>query len=276
MNQLYGIDISSIGQGYLSPGAWDQVNSVCNFVIMQATYGTITDEQFKNNQAEARRVRASAGPLGIGYYHFAYPTLLDPITSATYFIQNLSGLDDGEILALDLEGNIGSTPVDWSLRFLNEVQSLTGVKGLIYLNQSIMNGYDWTPVVNAGYGLWIADYDGNKTAPGPSGKWPFAAIKQWTDADTVSGISGKVDGDTFQGTFDEFYAYGYKIPTSTTTLPPPTTTTTLPPTTTTTTTTQSTTTTTTLPPTPAPAPHPPQTSSLWERILTWIKEFFHL
>jgi GH25 family lysozyme M1 (1,4-beta-N-acetylmuramidase) len=215
MNELYGIDCSQF-QGTIN---WDQLNAAANFAIIRAAYGTITDPYFAANQQGARRVRASAGPLGVGYYYYAYPTLLDPVTSANYFVDTVGDLQDGEVLALDLEGNVGPEPVAWSLAFLQAVESRTGVKPLVYLNQSEVSGYNWQPVYSAGFGLWLADYNGDKTSSSPATPWPFVAMRQWTSSDVVSGVAGKVDGDTFYGTFDEFYKYGYSAPSSTP-LPP--------------------------------------------------------
>jgi lysozyme len=214
--QLYGADISEF-QGAIN---WDQLNSAANFVIMRATYGTVVDQVFARNQSEARRVRAAAGPLGVGYYHFAYPTLLDPGVSAAFFVQTLGPLQAGEIMVLDLEGSIGPDPVAWSGDWLLQVERLTGVKPLIYLNQSEEQAYDWSPVVRNGYGLWLAKYDGNKVSVPTATHWPLVALKQWTDVDKVIGISGNVDGDTFQGDFSQFYAYGYKPPVASPAPPP--------------------------------------------------------
>lgn len=218
---IYGCDISQF-QGMIN---WDELNSVSNFVMIRAAYGTMPDTMFAANQAEARRVQASAGPLGIGYYYYAYPTLLDAPTSAKYFLDTVGRLDPGEILALDLEGNVGPEPVAWALDFMQVVQELVGTRPLIYLNQSEVTSYDWSALINNGNGLWLANYSGNKNLAPPSGPWPFAAMTQWTDADTVAGISGNVDGDMFQGDITAFEAYGIQpappaTPVSTATVPP--------------------------------------------------------
>lgn len=204
---LFGCDISE-WQGIVD---WDELNSVANFVMIRASFGTMRqDYQFQRNQSEARRVKFQAGPLGVGYFYFSYPTLADALTSANYFVNNLGPLQGGEVLALDLEGDIGNDPVGWSLAWLKQVEARTTVKPLIYLNQSIMNGYSWQPVVDNGNGLWIADYDGDKTSVPPMGAWPVVAMKQWTDVDVVGGVPAKVDGDTFYGDFDAFAKYGYQ------------------------------------------------------------------
>ncbi len=262
MSQLFGVDVSEF-QGVID---WDALNNAANFVIIRASFGTMRkDNQFDRNQSEARRVQAAAGPLGIGYYYYAYPTLVDAVSSANYFVDNL-GWQKGELVCLDLEGAIGDAPVTWSLQWLRQVENRLWIKPLIYLNQSIMNGYDWSPVVSNGYGLWVADYDNNQTSIPPSGAWPFAAIKQWTDAASVAGIAGKVDSDTFFGDFNAWAAYGGQIsptppapqpqpaPPQPPTPEPPQPNPTPPPT-----------------PTPPPSPAP----SFWQRLIAWLKRLLY-
>jgi lysozyme len=273
--ELYGVDISEF-QGVIN---WDALNAVANFVYIRMGFGTSRkDFQFDRNKAEARRVQAAAGPLGIGYYYYAYPTLLGAVESANWFADNVGDLQPGEQLALDLEGDIGNDPAGWTLAFLQQVEARTGIKALTYLNQSEINGYNWGAVIAGNFGLWEAQYSGDKTVKPAPGQWPFAAGRQWSSTDTVAGIGNKVDGDTWYGDFDSFYAYGLKPaapapePTTTTTtteVPVTTTTTTTAPvqtaTTTTTTSTrldslsggpQSTTTTMTHAPAPAPVQAP--------------------
>lgn len=220
-NRLYGVDVSQ----FQNTIGWPELNSASNFVMIRAAYGTMTDTQFSNNRTGARNMRATAGPLGIGYYYYAYPTLLDAPTSAKYFVDTVGPLQPGEILALDLEGNVGPSPVAWALDWLEVVDELTGVKPLIYLNQSEVAGYDWAVVVSGGYGLWLADYSIGKDGAMPSVKyWPIIAMVQWTDSDTVAGIAANVDGDIFDGDFNEFYEYGSpepEAPLPTTPTPPP-------------------------------------------------------
>ena len=79
-------------------------------------------------------------------------------------------------------------------------------------------GPRWTPVVNGGYGLWVADYtyDPNKF-DAYIGAWPFAVLQQWTDKQEVPGIDADVDGDCFFGDASTFHKYGYQYPI----VPPP-------------------------------------------------------
>lgn len=215
MALIFGGDYSQF-QGTIN---YQSVVTNSDFCVIRASYGTAAqDTKFAVNQAGFRAATTAYNTnFCLGYYYFAYPTLVDPITSANFFISNLGTINVGEFLALDLEGTIGSTPVAWSLSFLQQCEFLTnGTKPLIYLNQSILTGYDWTSVVNNGNQLWIARYDGLQTTAGPHGVWPEAIMKQWTDTGTMPGISGNVDQDTFWGVAADLRALGYQQPT-----PPP-------------------------------------------------------
>ena len=215
--ELYGVDVSQF-QGIIG---WDALNAVANFVAIRVCDGTILDTQFQRNQSESRRVQASAGPLGIAWYTHTYPTLLTPQESAAYFLATIGTLLPGERLAHDLEGNLGPTPVEWSRQFATAIHDATGVWVDMYLNKSEQSGYDWTPVTSLGCKLWDADYNEGKTASPPATPGWVLAMRQWTNVDAVAGISGNVDGDTFYGAFNDFFAGGKQVP-----APPPTTTTT--------------------------------------------------
>jgi hypothetical protein len=103
--------------------------------------------------------------------------------------------------------------VGWCKRWLDFVSQNLGVKPLIYLNQSTAEGYDWQPVIDSGYGLWIAAYTYDPTNNNfKTGKWPFAAMQQWTDKQIVPGANGELDGDVFFGDSKAFGAYGYHKP----------------------------------------------------------------
>lgn len=206
MAEMYGVDVSE----FQSVIDWDALNAVSQFVIIRATYGTLVDTMFERNQSEARRVQAAAGPLGIGYYSYGYPTLLGAAESANFFVDTV-GVKPGEVMALDLEGNVGNDPVGWSLEFLQQVEKRTGIKAWIYLNQSEKAGYNWQPVVDAGYELWEAQYSGDRTTTPDPAPWPRVAGRQWSSTDQVAGIGGLVDGDTFYSDITAFNAVGLQV-----------------------------------------------------------------
>ncbi|MGH7749499.1 MAG: glycoside hydrolase family 25 protein, partial [Candidatus Dormibacteria bacterium] len=148
--------------------------------------------------------------MGVGYYHFARPDLSNkPEDEATWFHQTASP-EAGEILALDFEVSYGGDIVAWCKTFLDSLSSkLNGYKPLIYLNQSLLRSHDWSSVFNAGYGLWLADYDNSVTDVATP--WPNdEAFKQFTDSAVVGGVIGKVDEDVLFGDINTFKAYGYQ------------------------------------------------------------------
>lgn len=186
-----------------------------NFVIIKATEGTsYIDPKFSRNQSESRRVG-----LPLGYYHFARPDLGNsPEVEADFYLKTLGEVRDGEVLTLDYEClNQIQSHIDWCKKFVDRVASkLNGVKCLMYLNQSQVSKFDWSAIVNAGYGLWIASYtyDPKKNIFN-KGQWKTVAMQQWTNRQQVPGIPTPADGDVFFGDIVTFKKYGYKTPTPT-------------------------------------------------------------
>jgi len=187
---------------------WDIYKNNTNGVILKASEGNgYTDTKFSRNQTEARRVG-----LPLGYYHFARSDLKNtPEAEAAWFLKVCGELKDGEFLCLDYEATWSGEVVEWCLKFLEYVNTITKVKPFIYLNQALIKKYDWKSVVDKNYALWVAayTYDPNKN-DFVTGKWPSAAIQQWTNKQTVPGIIGDVDGNVFFGTVNALKKYGYK------------------------------------------------------------------
>lgn len=205
---IVGNDISEF-QGQVD---WVTYKNNSNFVFMKASEGVgYIDKWFGNNRSKARQEG-----LPRGFYHFARPDLGNNAFDEARFFCNLIDGDpilEGEVLALDFEVAYND-PVNWCKAWLDDVSAhFKGIKPMIYLNQSLASNYDWSPVINEGYALWIAAYTGSPTNNNFNiGKWPSAALQQWSDNQQVPGISGNVDGDVFFGDVDQFKAYGYKKP----------------------------------------------------------------
>lgn len=203
---MRGCDISH-WQGSIN---FDKLATAAEFVIIKASEGvTYRDPMMPTYRDNARRV----GML-VGYYHFARPTYGNSAESeAQYFMQTIKGgIQNGDVLVLDFEVTHRDA-VNWCKQWLDYVsQNMNGCKPLVYMDQSRLNGYDWQKVVDAGYGLWIAKYDNAPDVIPPSGKWPFAAMKQYTSSASLPGISGRADANTFFGTHDQFVKYGYYRP----------------------------------------------------------------
>ena len=120
------------------------------------------------------------------------------------------------LLVLDWEGSAVNSGVAYAKEFLDRLQELTGVKGLLYTYNNCVNSYDWSSVVAADYGLWNAGYYAgyqtmgyNPNAPlyGGTGAWPGAAMYQYTSSGRLSGWGGNLDLNVFYGNAAAWDAY---------------------------------------------------------------------
>lgn len=210
---IVGQDISE----FQSSVDWNTYKNNTNFVIVRATFGTgYVDKKFTQYRDGAR-----ASGLPMGFYHYAYPQYNTPEAEADWCLSQVD-LRENEILALDFEESWNGNRVDFCKRWLDRVSlKLNGYKPLIYLNQSLISNNDWTPVVNGGYGLWVAAYTYDPTKNNfVLGAWKFAAMQQWTSSQQVPGIPGNLDGDVFFGDKATFYKYGYHKPVAPPTIDP--------------------------------------------------------
>ena len=195
---LKGIDISH-WQGIIS---WKNVP--VDFAIIKCAggdNGLYIDPMFAQNKAGVRRTNI----LG-GYYYFAGNG--DPKLEADFFVKSVGDIQSGELLALDAE--LGQSP-QWCREFLDEVSKQVGFKPLCYCPAG--NGWDWSPVIQGNYGLWIARYGLNlgyllASWPPKIGKWPFYTIWQYTSRGKVKGIIGNVDLDYFKYDLATLKKYG--------------------------------------------------------------------
>ncbi len=209
MTQIHGLDISA----YQGDPNYDTLKQNAQFIIIKSSEGNgFKDSKINRNQLEARRVG-----MGLGYYHFARPDLNNtPEAEAQWFINCIWPVQVGELLVLDFEVVYGD-PVNWCKKFLDYLaQHLNGTKALIYLNRSQLQGYNWSPIIQAGYGLWVASYDNDPNQVNFDTKWPVVAMKQYTSHGLMNGVGGYIDLNTFFGDMVAFKKYGYKQP-----LPPP-------------------------------------------------------
>lgn len=120
-------------------------------VIVKATQGTGYVNPKCNHQWDL------AGELGKlrGLYHYAGGG--NPEEEAQFFINSIKNYVGQGILILDWEGyqNAAWGDVNWSLRFCKEVNRLTNVWPLIYVQESAL----WQVASCAPYcGVWVAKY----------------------------------------------------------------------------------------------------------------------
>lgn len=167
-----------------------------DFRIVKATEGT---GYVNPNYAH----QLSTAPSLTGVYHFASNG--DYKKEADYFISKVKDRIGKSILVLDYEPK--SPNPTWAKNWLDYVQSKTGVKPLIYLGLSVENNYNWSAVVKADYGLWVAQYNNYNTVSGYAPRnlygtlkyWKSAVIFQYTSSGRLSGYNGPLDFNTFYG-----------------------------------------------------------------------------
>lgn len=201
-SNIIGIDISH------HQGEIDFEKLKTDFVIIKATEGDgYIDQKFKQNQKKSREKFLT------GYYHFAFSDKNSPEKEAQFFIKTIGEIKKDEFLVLDYERDF-KNEVDWCLRFLNECQKLTGIKPLIYLDNSRLIRSDWSPVVKGDYGLWLARYydrTGKLYEKKPKIKWwDFFVLWQFTSNGKIKGINGNVDMNIGYISLETLKKYGKK------------------------------------------------------------------
>lgn len=215
---LKGIDISRYQNGI------DISKLDVDFVICKATEGV----GYTDNCCDKFYQQAKSLGKKLGVYHFARPDLGNTaIAEADWFVRETKGYHKEVILVLDWEaGDLGN--ISWAKAWLDRVYEKTGVKPIIYMSASIMRQYDWSSVVNADYGLWVASYGTNDgTAQKsvfnnyPLKYWSFYALWQYTSKGRLNGYNGNLDLNYFSGNSSAWDKYaGGKPSTSTNTSKP--------------------------------------------------------
>lgn len=184
---LHGIDVSHWQAGL------DLGNTDAQFVIIKATEGTT----YVDPECDRFYQRAKSLGLPRGVYHFYRG---GGAAEAEWFLTNVAGYIGDAILALDFEDH--TSDVAGAKAWLDRVYAKTGVRPVIYMSASVLGAGDWSAVVAADYGLWLARW---ASAPGDVAPWPVLTLWQYTDAHATGGTH--VDGDEFYGTTDTWAAY---------------------------------------------------------------------
>jgi len=195
-----GIDVSHY-QGSIN---WTSVKAAgISFAYIKATEGTTyTDPDFSANYLTAYNAKVIRGA-----YHFAQPGSSSGAAQATYFAAH-GGAWSADNLTLpgmlDLEGGcygLSTSAMDsWILDFYNTYEAKTGRDVVIYTSPSWWDTCtgDWSGM-SARSPLFIADWTTAASPTIPAG-FPYATLWQYSDSGSVSGISGAVDRDKFNGT----------------------------------------------------------------------------
>jgi GH25 family lysozyme M1 (1,4-beta-N-acetylmuramidase) len=200
---LEGLDVSV----YQSTIDWAKVAAAGKkFAIIRASAGSLTAD----TRYAANRSGAKAAGLPIAAYHFANPDTApnDALNEANWFLQNATPTHGEMIPALDVEVTNGlsvSAMQTWVSTWLTRVSSVLGVKPMIYTSPNFWSTYmgNTTQFADGGYKiLWIAHWTSASQPTVPANNWGGNGWTFWqyTSSGTVSGISGNVDLDRYNGT----------------------------------------------------------------------------
>ncbi len=222
-----GIDVSSYQGGSIN---WTNVkNAGITFAWAKAAEGlSIQDADFAVNETHAK----SAGVL-IGAYYYAHPELeigtSGADSAAAYFWNIASPYIKTNGFAylmpmLDFEQDVNSaspaytqaTLSDWVNEWCQDIVNYGKAAGVVvtpivytyisYADGGSGNGPGLDSTVTQ-WPLWMANYQYNDPQTGrPSGTSPWSTWMLWQYCTTnvVSGVSGAVDQDVFNGTFAAF------------------------------------------------------------------------
>lgn len=196
---VHGIDVSSY-QGKIN---WQRVKAMhedgvhIKFAFIKATEGILmVDPYFQRNWREAPK----AGII-CGAYHFFLPQK-SGLWQAKFFLQTVK-MEKGDLpMVVDVERLYRTTPEKMRTQltlFINQIETKTGVKPIIYTNISFYQ--DYLQGYFDEYPLWIAHYYQPQLRIGSNTKWQFW---QHSDKARINGINQKVDMNIFKGDTTDF------------------------------------------------------------------------
>ncbi|WP_338230757.1 GH25 family lysozyme [Lactiplantibacillus paraxiangfangensis] len=200
---LQGIDIASYQTGM------DVGDIAGDFVIVKATEGT----NYVNPAYSGHAKQTLAADKKLGVYHFA--SVGDAKKQAEYFLKKAGNYVGKVMLVLDFEGPAVAQGVGWAKAWLDYVYAETGVRPVIYMGLADENRLDWSPVVKANYGLWVAQYNNYNPVKGFNPRslygslkhWKSAAIFQYASVGRLPGWTGNLDLDVFYGSKSDWDQY---------------------------------------------------------------------
>jgi GH25 family lysozyme M1 (1,4-beta-N-acetylmuramidase) len=216
-SSVLGIDVSH-WQGSIN---WTSVRSAgIQFAWMKATEGT----SYKDPSFNANYPAAHGAGVIRGAYHFARPDVSSGATQAAYFASNGGAWSADNLTlpgVLDIESNpygsscygLSTTSMrSWIMDFYNTYKARTGRDMVIYTSPSWWNTCtgSWSGMASLSP-LWVAHWTSasSPTLPGGFGVW---TVWQYTSSGSVSGVSGNVDLNRFNGSRDRLLALANNTP----------------------------------------------------------------
>ena len=196
---VQGIDVS-VYQGSIN---WSDVKAAgIDFAIARISDGSSLDSYFSANWTGMK----SAGLVRGAYQYFEPGD--DPTTQANIVISAVGKLGAGDLpVTADMEttGGESAATIAANLKtWVSAVQTGTGKLPMIYTGEGYWDG----DVASSSFSsdpLWVANW-GVSCPDIPTG-WSQWSIWQYSDSGTVSGISGAVDLDEYNGTLAQLQAF---------------------------------------------------------------------
>jgi GH25 family lysozyme M1 (1,4-beta-N-acetylmuramidase) len=169
-------------------------------------------DAFTNNpHADAQYQGARRAGKRVGVYQYFRN---DP-AEADYFVSQIRGYVGQAMIIIDAETDAPNM-VAATLEAARRIEAGTGVKPVIYAPAYLLNKYDWSPAVRAGYMLWLAAYvAGDAVINGfnpPAGLqppkwWVSCGMWQFTSTGRLPGWGGNLDLSQFYGNGAAWDAY---------------------------------------------------------------------
>lgn len=194
---LEGVDVSH----YNGTVDWKKVRaSGRTFAYAEATESTeFVDPTFAQNHAAIK----AAGLVGGAYHRFH--SNVDPIAQANHFISVIGALQPGDLPpVLDLETTDGQSPatiVANATTWMAHVKSATSRTPILYISPSIISTLNLSGSDLLNYPVWIPNW--GVSCPDLGGGWQKWTLWQYTDSGAVTGVTGQVDLNRFNGTLAE-------------------------------------------------------------------------
>lgn len=194
MLPLPGIDISQF-QGTVD-FASAKASGKAAFIYCRATQGV----SIKDSNFQEYHIGCKMRGIPVGGYHF-FQFQDDPTAQAEFFTGVLAGYDGDLLPMVDVEAASEPSPnrsvgerIGRLATFTDNLESrLHGKKVIIYTGYSFWNDVMKGSDSFKGHPCWVAAYC-NAPAPVPTG-WDKVTLWQHTDALSLPGIAGNVDGD---------------------------------------------------------------------------------
>ncbi|MGO9707843.1 MAG: glycoside hydrolase family 25 protein [Polyangiaceae bacterium] len=200
-----GVDVST----YQGSVDWTSVHAAgIDFAFTRVSDGTTTpDDTFATNWAGIK----AAGMVRGAYQYFRASE--DPTAQADLVASSEGTLGSGDLSPVadveTLDGESGATLVANLATWVTEIKSKTGRTPMIYASPGFWDDLPSTSQF-ASELSWVANWD--VSCPDTSTPWTTWTFWQNADNGSVSGISGAVDTDVFNGTLAQLQALGGPAP----------------------------------------------------------------